>query len=470
MKTLMQTSIVILSFLLCFSSLAQLLPYTSPSISESILLTEVGGPSPLPDSNMFQITPLALSDSDAVFMHLWWSGDNGFSFAPQPVHNHLRSAWNQNDTIFKMTAIPTENYGTGGPPPLTYNFTTEHEGLSIPKVLDNNTSLHVQTYRNAVIRDTMYLIVTYGNSSLVSINGKLIIDVGDHARILDNILLENPHYFPNGEDWLPNDNELTFENLGTNEERSILIPVKIKNNRQDFLEMQVYSYREGVTENSGVQGKDYFKITPAVARSHDPNMMIAESDAEYKCDYRGGKIHYTVKFQNDGEGTTDYVRIECYLDDKLDLDSITGITVPKRFYKSCRKDTNIRMEYVSAGGAIWDIDRDTRILTIEMHDITLYSSIDPNLPRIDLARGQIEFDILVNDDYKFGKPVISHSEIFFDTNEAIVTNDAETGCRRQEVQSFICKYIWWFAGGLLALILLIILLIRKKKKRQNASK
>ena len=97
-------------------------------------------------------------------------------------------------SVLKITGIPTENYGSGGPPPLTYSFTTEHKGDALPKVLGDDTLLHVQTYRNAVKRDTMYLIVTYGNSKDYPINGKLKIDVGSDALILDNVLDDIQNY------------------------------------------------------------------------------------------------------------------------------------------------------------------------------------------------------------------------------------------------------------------------------------
>jgi hypothetical protein len=118
------------------------------------------------------------------------------------------------------------------------------------------------------------------------------------------------------------------------------------------------------------------------------------------------------------------------------------------------------------------------MLTIEMHDIKLYSSIDPNLPRIDLARGQIEFDVLVRDNYVFGKPVKAHSEIFFDSNSPVVTNTVKTGCEdpvsifngggyQKGGQSFICGWIWLILVVLcLIILLLILLLVRSGRKRK----
>lgn len=453
---------------------------TSPSISESIIHYRNASN----DSTIFEVTPLNPSDPDAWFMHFWWSGDNGFSFAQKPKHNHLQSV----GSTAKMIDISTENYGTGGPPPLTYTFTTEFQGSELPKVLGTDTSLFIQTYRNAVKRDTMYLIVTYGNATSDTLKGKLRVDVGEHGVVCDRHFYSKK-YFPNGESWDPDKMEITYRELAPDEERTLLIPVYIKPNREEFLAMKVVMFDSLAETYPDPNGDRQFSVYPAVAHSHDPNMMIAESDAKNQCDYRGGNIHYTVKFQNDGIGRTDYIRVECHLDEKLNLKSIKNVKVPQRFFAStgCRESNvlqsdTIRGEYEANCGAIWHIDHAKRILTIEMHDIHLNSSVDGNLPRIDLARGEIEFDVEVKDNYIFGAPVVSYAAIFFDDNKAVVTNETQVGCDQPIAESdgggyqngtncFMQKWVYWILGGLLGIILLlIILLIREKRKRHKLEK
>ncbi|NVK64361.1 MAG: hypothetical protein HWE22_07220 [Flavobacteriales bacterium] len=435
------------------------------------------------DSTIFEVVSLIPSDPDAWFMHLWWSGDNGFSFAEKPKHNHIVPK----GSTAQMIDISTENYGTGGPPPLTYTLTTEHQGSELPKVLGTDTFLYVQNYRNAVRRDVTYLIITYGNSTSDTIKGKLRVDVGAYAEVCDS-LLYSQHYFPNGERWDPVENEITYHNLGPDEERSLLIPVYIKPNEKQFLDMKVTLFNTLAETYTDPNGDHQFVRKLAVADSHDPNMMIAQSDAKSNCDYRGGNIHYTVKFQNDGKGKTEYVRVECHLDDKLDLETIENVRVPVKFFgQGCRESNAtqndvVRGAYEANCGAIWHVDHDRRILIVEMHDIKLYSSIDGNLPRIDMARGQIEFDVKVKDDYIFGSPVLAHSDIFFDHHGAIVTNTTEVGCDQPIAESdgggyqngmscFVQKWVWWISAGLLAIILLlIILLIRERRKRRKLQK
>lgn len=436
------------------------------------------------DTNQFEVTPLTPSLPGAYYSHLWWSGDNSFSFAAQPKHNHRNSTGNAAFPQVKMTDITTENYGNGGPPPLTIDFTTltADDPTPISDLLTGNNHVYVQNYRNAVIRDTMYLIITYGNYNSANVNGDIIIKIDDDAEIIHAILDDNEQYYlPNKENWDSSTNTLSFDDLPAFEERSILIPVLVNETEKDSLEMVIELRRAG-WEVQNIEGVDLFHIAPTVAYSHDPNQMIEHSNAKNQCDYRGGKIHYTVQFQNEGEGTTSYIRVECQLDDKVDLGSITGIKVPDCF-DSCSPGP-IYGRYNSNGGrcSFWSIDSSTRVLTFEMNNIQLWNINDPNLPSIDRARAQIEFDILVKDDYLFGPPVLAYSKIFFDKNEPIITNIATTGCLapvpldqgggfQSSEDSIICEYKWFVLGGLLGLILiLLILLARKKKRQEEASK
>ncbi len=479
MKTLAQIVAVIFILLPVLNNLSHA-QRTTPNNDNIIRLIS----NAVDETNQFEVTPLTPTLPGAYYSHLWWSGDNSFSFAAQPKHNHHNSTGNTVFPHVKMTDITTENYGNGGPPPLTFDFTTltVDDPTPITGLLSGNNHVYVQNYRNAVIRDTMYLIVTYGNYNSVNVTGDIIINVGEHAEIIDDILDLNEHYYlPNMEEWDSGSMTISFQDLSAFEERSILIPVVINDNEEDSLEMVIELRRAG-WEIQNIEGVDFFHISPKVAYSHDPNQMIEHSNARNQCDYRGGKIHYTVKFQNEGEGKTCYVRVECHLDDKVDLSSITGIKVPDCF-DSCARGP-IYKRYNSSGGfcSFWSIDSSTRVLTIEMNNLVLFNINDANLPCLDRARGQIEFDILVKDDYLFGPPVLAYSKIFFDKNEPIITNIAVTGCLApvpldqgggfQSLEdSVICKYKWYILGGLLGLILiLLILLARKKKRREETTK
>ncbi len=377
--------------------------------------------------NRFEVLPLSPSDSAAFFSHLWWSGDNAFSFVAVPEHTHTKTDGNPNFPQVKMTDITTENYGNGGPPPLTYDFTSNIGHRPITNVLLPGTDIYMQNYRNAVLRDTMYLIITYANSSKEVIAGTLTLDIGNHAIVLDQMFNSHPHFLSNGEQWNRNSSQFGFGNLVPGKERSILVPVLINQNEEDELEMRVDMIRKGSDIKDPVSGIDYSMISATVAHSHDPNMMVEHSDANSQCDYRNGEIHYTVKFQNVGEGPTSYVRVECFLDDKVNMASIDGIEFPDN-YRTHNSGT-IQGEYGQGLGAIYSIDIANKKITFEMHDMVLQGTGDVNLMDLELSRDQIEFDIRVKHNYVFGPGTVARSVIYFDTNEPIETNQVETICR-----------------------------------------
>ena len=407
------------TFLMCSGIVCSQI--TTPANSNTINQTGQGN-----GVNEYEVVPLTPSQNGAYFSHLWWSGDNDFSFVEVPQHTHHDTKGNPGFPQVKMTAITTENYGTGGPPPLTYTFTTNIGNTSPRRVLPTGTDIYMQNYRNAVIGDVMYVIISYGNSTGRPINGTVKLDVGIHARVENSILNDHPHFMSNGERWDQNRNECTFTDLGPGEERSILVPVEILRNEEDQLDMRVDLLKGNSQEHMNQLGQDYFMIHPSVAHSHDPNLMLQHSDAKNRCDYRNGRIHYTVKFQNEGTGPTNYVRVECQLDDKVDLNAISGLVFPD-FYTTNQSGTIVGSNDPGAG-ALYHIDRVNRVITFEMHDLRLESINDPNLTNLELARDQIEFDILVKNNYVFGPATVAQSVIFFDKNDPIETNQVETIC------------------------------------------
>lgn len=376
--------------------------------------------------NTFEVLPLLTSKRNAFFSHLWWSGDNVFSFVAVPEHVHTRTAGNPNFPQVKMTDITTESYGNGGPPPLTYTFITDIGNTSPRNVLPHGTSVYMQNYRNAVLRDTMYLIVSYVNSTSQPFSGSLKFDVGSHASIVDQMFISHPHFLSNGERWNANTSECTFQNLAPGKERSILVPVYIIPNEEDKLNMRVDLINNNIEIGDPVSGQDFFMISAAVAHSHDPNLMLERSEAKHQCDYRDGKIHYTVKFQNVGDGPTSYVRVECLLDDKVNMSSIDGIEFPDNY--STQSQGLIVGSNEGHLGAIYSIDHVNRIITFEMHNLVLQGTGDPDLVDLELSRDQIEFDILVKNNYVFGPATVAESIIYFDNNDPIETNKVETIC------------------------------------------
>ena len=120
------------------------------------------------------------------------------------------------------------------------------------------------------------------------------------------------------------------------------------------------------------------------------------------------------------------MRVECQLDDKVDLNTVTGIELPDFF--TTHSAGTITGQHDPGAGAIYHIDRPNRRIIFEMHDLKLETINDPNLTNLELARDQVEFDLLVKNNYVFGPATVAQSVIFFDKNDPIETNQVETIC------------------------------------------
>jgi hypothetical protein len=329
-----------------------------------------------------------------------------------------------------MSVMVTENYGTSGPPPLIYQVPTPATNAPAQVVLQPGNSIYLQNYRNAVLNDTMYFILTYSNTvSTHPLSGQVELEMDNDVELISSMVTAHREFYPNGENWRAGTAIWDFRGLGYGEERSILIPVRVLPNAAD--EITVKAKLNLTEEGNEVQGGNVYSLSAPIVKSHDPNLMIEKSKALDQCDYRGEPIGYTIKFQNTGEGATRYVKVKCFLDDKVDLNSIRNVTFPRFYNTNQVRQGNLLGLDNASNVAIWNIDHTNRILTFEMHDIFLRSTTDSTCVDLEFTRDEVSFQVSVKSNYIFGPQVSTYSEIIFDDNKAIVTDSVTTGCLKQ---------------------------------------
>ncbi len=403
-----------------------LIALTSPLITKAqIQQTTVQG-TPVYEYN-YSFQNLQPSQAGAFFSYLWWFGDNGFTFVPSPnyIHNY-----NYGGTSCSMMAVVTENYGTGGPPPAPHVVQPVAVNGNPSAVLHHGNGIYLQHFRNAVPNDTMYLILTYTNIVSPSpVSGFVEFDIDPNLQLLTSMFGTFPQMLPNGEQLQQGLTSFKFSNLKQNEERSILVPVRVLAAANENVGVKADLLIDGQNNNEGfVKGYNTYSIQPDVVTSHDPNVMIEQSDAASQCDYSGQPIDYTVKFQNSGEGPTRYVKVTCFLDDKVDLNTITDVTFPPIFQGSQIMQGNLKGIDNAQNEAIWKIDHTNKTLTFEMHDLILRSTNDSSCQDLETTRAEVAFKINVKSNYIFGDPVVAYSEIIFDENDIIATDSVFTVC------------------------------------------
>lgn len=428
-----------------------------------------------PDTYSFQIDSLTTSDSDAYYSHFWWFGDNGFCFTEKP--NYVYQDWASDGSVTRhLFTAPTENYGTGGPPPMADTIIPTSGAYPIQNVLQQGEFIKLQRYRNAVIDDTLYLIITYSapNNINFPVAGELTLTIDPTTDIISSYAGSHHEFLPNGEQYTQS-KLIRFTNLLKDEERSVLIPIIVNDHAEEIVKFRVdmkYSGEEIPPPNQGV---NYDVIQVLVADSHDPNKMIEYSKAKDNCNFGGEAIIYTVEFQNDGDTTTQFIRITSFLDEKLDMNSIRNITSPKEYGGVPIQEKTLIGHNQSGTGAIYQIDKAKHTITFEFHDLILRSTQDERCHNLDRTRSNVVFTINMKPNYQFGPPVVSVSSIVFDQNDPIITDSVFTTCLKpnssggfypQESSTLIAKIKkHWIIYSLISLSIIFILILLLRKKR-----
>ena len=407
-------------------------------------------------------------DPNAIYTYLWWFGDGHFSYQEGPLHDF--------DSIgqFNSMVIPTESYGSGGPPPSTVPFTCTTQAVSATPpgpLLPTGDALGIQHYRNAVAGDVVYFIITYGRDSTNNrhVSNGTISLVADptYFRFL---AADNPACFTaHGEDQQTGPN-WNFDNLEKGEERHLLVGLRA--------EPAIMSL---VGEDIGISARINFEASATsytanldlpVRKSHDPNDMTPSIGTHTDCELGGEKIQYKVRFQNTGDGPTSYVRLECQLDPALDLRTLGPVTAFRTVKDSLCQPIHRLVTPRTWPPKMWThLDTASRTLFIEFHYLKLEGMLDTNVRNPELTKGWITFDVEVKNGYVVGDDIVCQTDIFFDDEDPIATNEAVTTCPEPvptdpdpEPTNPLHGLPWW-VWILIAILVIAALVAVLRKKR-----
>ena len=144
-----------------------------------------------------------------------------------------------------------------------------------------------------------------------------------------------------------------------------------------------------------------YELQQTVIGSYDPNDIQILEGEEVHIDNAGDYIHFLIRFQNTGTASAINVRVEHFLDDKLDWQSI-------------------QLQGLSHDGRV-EITNGNNIQFI-FNDIYLPDIIsdEPN------SHGYIAFRIKPKEDVIIGDVISGVADIYFDFNPPIITNVATT--------------------------------------------
>jgi uncharacterized repeat protein (TIGR01451 family) len=141
-------------------------------------------------------------------------------------------------------------------------------------------------------------------------------------------------------------------------------------------------------------------LNQTIVNSFDPNDITVHEGAKIKEEQADDYLTYTIRFQNTGNGDAINVKLENTLDDLLDWDTFEPVTSSHN--NSVKREGN-QLEFFFAG-----------------INLPYESADEPG------SHGFVTYRVKPKAEYGLGDFVYNTAEIYFDFNEAIVTNTAST--------------------------------------------
>lgn len=300
----------------------------------------------------------------------------------------LKDAGNEISVI-----LPPRAKATNGPLPIVSSDTTYHLGLYFdPNDRDVSIKcLSGRTFRPGFI-GSISLIVN--NHNFFTENSKIIL------RKDPRLTLDSASVFPT----LIEDTLLTWENfeLDPFESKEINLYFRLDSTTA-INELLMFAASINLLQVVDIDTtNNECKITKVVRGSHDPNdkQVNPAGDLLLNNGRNDDVITYTIRFQNTGNYPAEFVRIVDTLDSKIDLKSF---------------------EFLSAShAASWSISG-SGVLSIRFDDINLVDSFTNNLA----SQGYFAYTVRLKDNLAANATLSNTANIFFDYNQAIVTNTAQ---------------------------------------------
>lgn len=408
----------------------------------------------------------------AFYTYYWEFGDGDFSFKEKPKHNYKKKG--------KYTARlwSTNNYDNGKPPTsrpetisIESNLDNSSASISSQNDLDlfqDDTHLIIKTNRDPLPNQDLVLITSYKNNKNYVTNGSLYLFYNDNHFKDDNFIIEDTRLYHE-------ENIVTIEpvfasTLDTNdssifvasENRAIpspriinqdsinrlVLPVTLEESKNlyrnqqliEFNDMQPGEVRhifrtlkttpEMLKDTSAivtlrtiyVPDKNYGNHTVKdteleIVTSHDPNKMSSNGTILNYRLVRYKKVKFKVKFQNNGEGPANTIRLEVDTPEMFDKSTLEVMDMYPEC-PICPKDKEVNYSCLDTVAKA-----DKLIFTFK--NIYLPGSAQKNVVERDSTKGFVRYAMKFGDDFH-KKKTRSRTAIYFDKNEPIITNYSTT--------------------------------------------
>ena len=186
-----------------------------------------------------------------------------------------------------------------------------------------------------------------------------------------------------------------FQLLSGNIEFTVMIPPVVVGGETLLLEAELSEI-----ENDATPQNNQAVLNQVIVNSYDPNDITVHEGAKIYEEQADDYLTYTIRFQNMGTAEAIDIEVENTLDPLLDWDTFEPIASSHNYVV---KRTDDKLEFVYKGINLPHEDAD-----------------EPG------SHGFVTYKIKPKAEYGLGDIVSNTAEIYFDFNEAIVTNTATT--------------------------------------------
>ncbi|MEB3344208.1 PKD domain-containing protein [Aquimarina gracilis] len=403
----------------------------------------------------------------AYYTYYWEFGDGNYSFKKNPTHTFNKPG------NYKTKLWATNNYDNGKPPksrPKSITISSNFDEASVENISPfvENEDLILKRNREPIPDQEMVLITSYKNNNNYASSGKLYLFYNDNQFKNDNFTIEDTRLH-HGERIIPL--EGISEVLGENDDQTLLasssnsflqnktlfaqdttkrrnLPLTLEESKALYRSYQVIAFDdmqpgeernifrtlrttpEMIKDTSAIvtlrsvyvpdENFDNHTVKDTemeIVTSHDPNKMSSNGWFMNYRFVRFKRLKFKIRFQNNGEGPANTIRLETDIPDMFDKSTlrIDGM------YPDCPICPKEQEVNYSCLDTILQKDK----IIFQFNKIYLPGSEQKNVEEIDSTKGFVKYSMKFAKDFH-KKKTKSRTAIYFDKNEPIITNYATT--------------------------------------------
>jgi PKD repeat protein len=403
----------------------------------------------------------------AFYTYYWEFGDGNYSFKEKPVHQYTSSG------TYEAKLWATNNYDNGKPPAsrpksITVSGASDEASIDTNSLFIEDDDLILKRNCEPIPDQEMVFITSYKNTNNYVSSGKLYLFYNDNQFKNDNFILEDTRLH-HGEKIIPL--PIISETLSQNDDHTLLassthtilrnrtlfvqdtikrknLPLTLEESKSLYRNYQVIAFNDiqpGEERNIFRTLKttpEMIKDTSAIVTlrsiyvpdgnfdnhtvkdtemeivtSHDPNKMSSNSWLMNYRLVRFKRPKFKVRFQNNGEGPANTIKLEVDTPDMFDKSTMQI----ESMYPECRICPKEKEVNYSCLDTIIQKDK----IIFQFNKIYLPGSQQKNVTEIDSTKGFIRYSMVFNKKFH-KKNTKSRTAIYFDKNEPIITNYAVT--------------------------------------------